>query len=188
MLKTLTVTNENAALLTEDLLKITRQINNGKGSIGVLLKDEQVALMLRETMVNLKNASRETTSILSKVNALVSDFEKNNTTIGVLRDSVVARQLRQIVGNVNQVSIKLKNTTQQIDSMTHQYKNSRSALNYIATESAARDKIDSVLTHLNNAGKLLEEDLKALQGSFLLRGYFKKKEKEKEKEKTTQTK
>lgn len=183
MLKTLTVTNENAALLTEDLLKITHQINNGKGSIGVLLKDEQVAMMLRETIINLKNGSRETTAILLKVNSLLSDLERKNTTIGVLRDSTVAAQIRHTVLTVNEASSMLKNTIQQIDSMAYLYRNSKSALNYFATESVGRNKIDSVLTHLINAGKILEDDLKAVQSSFLLRGYFKKKEKEQTKRK-----
>ncbi len=50
MLKTLDITNKNAALLTADLLKITNEINQGKGTIGVLLKDSLMSKDLKETM------------------------------------------------------------------------------------------------------------------------------------------
>ena len=43
MLNTLDITNKNAALLTTDLLKITKQINEGKGTIGLLIKDSEIA-------------------------------------------------------------------------------------------------------------------------------------------------
>jgi phospholipid/cholesterol/gamma-HCH transport system substrate-binding protein len=53
MLSTLNVTNENAAQLTADLLKITNDINNGKGTIGVLLRDSAMANDLKATIHNL---------------------------------------------------------------------------------------------------------------------------------------
>lgn len=39
MMNTLSTTNENAALLTADLLKITRSLNQGRGTLGKLLND-----------------------------------------------------------------------------------------------------------------------------------------------------
>ena len=39
MLETLNITNENAAMLTADLLKITQEITQGKGTVGMLIQD-----------------------------------------------------------------------------------------------------------------------------------------------------
>lgn len=52
MLKTLDITNKNAALLTADLLKITNEINQGNGTIGILLKDSLLSKDLKETVYN----------------------------------------------------------------------------------------------------------------------------------------
>jgi phospholipid/cholesterol/gamma-HCH transport system substrate-binding protein len=41
-LNTLSKTNNNAALLTENLLTITEEINAGKGTIGLLLNDAEL--------------------------------------------------------------------------------------------------------------------------------------------------
>ena len=64
MLSTLNVTNENAAQLTADLLKITNDINNGKGTIGVLLRDSAMANDLKATIHNLKITSEKTSQTM----------------------------------------------------------------------------------------------------------------------------
>jgi phospholipid/cholesterol/gamma-HCH transport system substrate-binding protein len=38
MLETLDVTNKNAAILTADLLKITQEITQGNGTVGLLIE------------------------------------------------------------------------------------------------------------------------------------------------------
>jgi phospholipid/cholesterol/gamma-HCH transport system substrate-binding protein len=57
--KTLSKTNENAAHLTENLLTITEEINDGKGTVGLLLNDAEVARDLKNHVL-LKISGRET--------------------------------------------------------------------------------------------------------------------------------
>lgn len=54
ILSTLSVTNENAAILTADLLKITKEITQGHGTVGMLINDTTMANDLKETLSNLK--------------------------------------------------------------------------------------------------------------------------------------
>ena len=49
MLSTLNKTNENAALLSADLLKITKQILDGKGTVGTLINDTILAQNIQQT-------------------------------------------------------------------------------------------------------------------------------------------
>lgn len=60
ILSTLSVTNENAAILTADLLKITKEITQGHGTVGMLINDTTMANDLKETLSNLKMASERT--------------------------------------------------------------------------------------------------------------------------------
>ena len=62
MLNTLGVTNKNASLLTIDLLKITKEITQGKGTVGLLIKDSVLSKDLKETMRYLKITGKETVS------------------------------------------------------------------------------------------------------------------------------
>lgn len=53
MMNTLNKTNENAALLSEDLLKITHQILKGEGTIGLLISDTEMAQNVKLTIAKL---------------------------------------------------------------------------------------------------------------------------------------
>ena len=76
MLNTLNVTNENAAILTADLLKITQSILEKEGTFGVLLYDSVLAQDLQLTMQNLKMSS----------NYIMQASKNLNTTINTLDD------------------------------------------------------------------------------------------------------
>ena len=59
MMSTLSITNDNVAELSQELLKITHSINEGKGTLGLLVNDQAMGTDLKETIGNLKNASLE---------------------------------------------------------------------------------------------------------------------------------
>lgn len=59
ILATLEITAGNAAIMSEDLSEIMNKINNGQGTLGRLINDEQIAKNLDATMSNLKTSSRK---------------------------------------------------------------------------------------------------------------------------------
>ncbi len=70
MMNTLNTTNENAALLTADLLKVTRSLTKGEGTLGKLLNDTSMATDLQQTIVNLKLTSINAEQMLTELNAM----------------------------------------------------------------------------------------------------------------------
>src|SRR5574343_408036 len=82
MLKTLSVTNENAAILTSDLIKITKEISAGKGTVGLLLNDADVAQDLKETIHYLKMTSQGTTSSIENLNKIITSLNQKENVIG----------------------------------------------------------------------------------------------------------
>ncbi|WP_316928170.1 MlaD family protein [Gillisia marina] len=75
MLSTLNVTNENAALLTADLLKITNKIIEGKGTLGVLIADTTMAGNIKETIDNLRTTIESTSNTMYKLNKLIAKVD-----------------------------------------------------------------------------------------------------------------
>ena len=94
MLNTLSVTNDNAALLTADLLKITKEIIHGKGSIGLLVNDTIMSGDLKQTLYYLKETSKGASETVLKLNKLIASLDNNNNVIGVLKDTAVAHQIK----------------------------------------------------------------------------------------------
>ncbi|CAM3445777.1 MCE family protein [Flavobacterium longum] len=182
MLKTLSVTNENAALLTRDLLKITNQITQGQGSVGVLLNDQQLAADIKETVRYLKISSQETAASMAQVNKLLASLDRKDNAIGVLKDTAVAGQLKRTVANLEQSSRAVNQTLGKLDAAVAEIKDGESAVNYLTKDPKSARQIDSMMTNINKAAILLQQDLEALKHNFLLRGYFKKQEKKAKKQ------
>ena len=58
IMRSLKTTAENAALASNDIVGIVDKINNGEGTLGRLIKDENMANNIDQTVVNLKKSSK----------------------------------------------------------------------------------------------------------------------------------
>jgi phospholipid/cholesterol/gamma-HCH transport system substrate-binding protein len=182
MLNTLGKTNKNAALLTSDLLKITNEINQGTGTVGLLIKDSNLANDLKQTVHYLKITGQGSSESITKINRLISSLENKDNVIGVLKDTAVANNLKKIVLNLKQTSTQIDNVVNNLDTTIVNIKNGKGAVNYLSNDPELVQKIDSTMTNVNEASLRLNENLEALKHNFLLRGYFRKQEKAKLKE------
>ena len=181
LLNTLSVTNKNAALLTVDLLKITKEITEGKGTLGTLVNDTLMASDLKNTMNYLKMTSKGTTETVENLNKMVMALGDKNNVIGILNDPAVAQKIKNIVANLDQSSQEINKVVINLNGTVSNIKNGNGAINYLSNDPNLVKKIDSTMTNLNKATILLNEDLEAMKHSFLLKGYFKKQEKAKKK-------
>lgn len=184
ILKTLNVTNENAALLTADLLKITSKIEQGNGSVGVLLNDTVMAADMKQMIHYLKITSIETSISVRKLNQLITSLDKDNNVIGVLKDTATAEKIKNIIVKLDQSGTAMNHAVSNLDTLVLEYKEGKGAVNYLIKDPASSQRIDSVLNNVNKSSQLLRENLEALKHSFILRGYFKKLEKAKKQKKS----
>lgn len=194
MLNTLSVTNENAALLTAELLKITKDISYGKGIIGAIIKDSTITDDVKQTLHFLRKTSYESSIALKNINYLVLSLDKKDNLLGTIRDTTLAKQIKNIVSNIETSSQemetvinKLNTTIENANSTVLNVKDGKGVINYLSNDPVLVNKIDhtinnldSTMIQINAAGIKLNENLEALKHNWLLRGYFKKLEKEKE--------
>jgi phospholipid/cholesterol/gamma-HCH transport system substrate-binding protein len=181
MLSTLNVTNENAAQLTADLLKITNDINNGKGTIGVLLRDSAMANDLKATIHNLKITSEKTSKTMDNLNRQIAGLDNKDNVIGVLKDTVVGNKIRHIVTNLDSSSQEITKVVANLNTTISNAKDGKGAINYLSNNPKLVKQIDSTMTNINQASQKLNENLEALKSNFLFRAYFKKQAKAKKK-------
>ncbi len=184
MLETLNVTNENAAMLTADLLKITQEITQGNGTVGLLIRDTLMAQDLKATMNYLRQTSKGTSESVANLNKLITELNRKDNVIGTLNDTVVANRMKKIVMNLEKSSSEIDKVVTNLNATITNVKEGKGALNYLSNDPKLVQQIDSTITNINKASIKLNEDLEALKHNFLFRGYFKKLEKEKAKNKT----
>ena len=108
-------------------------------------------------------------------------MNKKENVIGVLNDSTVANKMKDIIVNLHKTSTGIDKVVSNLNETILNAKDGKGAINYLSNNPNLVKKIDTTITNINEASKLLNQDLEALKHNFLFRGYFKKQEKEKAK-------
>jgi phospholipid/cholesterol/gamma-HCH transport system substrate-binding protein len=183
MLSTLNTTNENAAILTADLLKVTQAMTKGKGTMGRLLNDTLMAADLKQTITNMKNASRDANSTIQRLNEMVDQINFDKSVTGVLlNDTVSGAKMQNMIGNLEKSSMEIAEITKNLNGVIGEIKEGKGALNYLASDTLLVNSLEITIKNIEASSVLFKENMEALKHSFLTRGYFRKLEKEKKKE------
>lgn len=183
MLSTLNVTNENAALLTEDLLKVTASLNKGEGTLGRLLNDTVMGNDLKQTLTNLKYMSREANTTIAELNKIIRQFDTEESVAGVLlADSISGEKLQNLIAHLENASIEIVKTAKNLDSVVGDLKDGKGAVNYLSTDTVLVDQLRNTMQNVDQGVERFNENMEALKHNFLTRRYFRKLEKQKEKE------
>lgn len=182
MLSTLNVTNENAALLTADLLKVTESLKNGKGTLGRLLNDSIMSKNLQQTVVNLKNMSAEANMTLKELNEIIMHINFEESVANVLiSDSLSGQQMEKIMDNLELASNKIVSTSNSLDSLSINLSKGKGTINYLATDTVLVNQLETTMKNIEEGTRRFNENMEALKHNFLTRRYFKKLKKEDEK-------
>ncbi|NLP58679.1 MlaD family protein [Lutibacter sp. B1] len=183
ILTTLNTTNENAALLTSDLLKITTAINQGQGTLGMLITDNELALSLKQTVLNLNKSSAEISTTIKELNNIIKSINYDESLAAVfLSDSISANKMKSVINNLNNSSKNIDSVIANYNAIALDIKNGEGTLNYLVNDSTLVNNIDETVKNIKEGSIRLNEDLEALKHNFLFRKYFKKLERQKKKE------
>ncbi|MEX0289152.1 MAG: MlaD family protein [Flavobacteriaceae bacterium] len=181
MLSTLNVTNENAALLTADLLKVTQSLNQGKGTLGRLLNDTTLANDLQETIVNLRKTSTKTKAVMTELNEIVEGIDFNKSAAGVLlADSVSAVKMQNVIENLESSSVEINRISKDLNVLIGQINAGEGTLGYLAKDTSLVSQLSRTMKNIETGSVSFNENMEALKHNFLTRRYFRKQAKLKE--------
>ena len=182
MMSTLNVTNENAALLTADLLKISQSLNQGKGTLGRLLIDTVMANDLQKTILNLKNISNSAKVTIIEMNKMVAKLNFNESVAGVLlSDTISGGKMKNIIQNLETTSTEIEKMSQNLNSIIGGINDGQGAINYLTKDSLFVDQLQRSIQNIEQGTERFNENMEALKHNFLTRGYFRKLEKKERK-------
>ena len=191
ILATLQENNNNLLRVTNDFKEMVGNLKRGKGTVGAVLTDSVVAENFKRAMKNLERASDNTV----KVTGSVSQFAAKLNTKGTLANELVtdttvfrrlsrsATQLEGAAGSANKTVGTLSQTSENLNRASEKLNNTNSPLGVLLTDQETAKNLRTTLRNLSQGSALLNEDLKAAQSNFLLRGFFKKQAKETAKQK-----
>ena len=183
MLNTLSVTNENAALLTAKLLKVADALADSKGTFGMLIKDTVMSSNLKMTVNQLRITSTEASKAMKELNAIISSINFNESVAGtLLNDSIQAYKVKNIITNLNDSSKDIKTVITNLNETIANVKDGEGALNYLSNDAELVKSIEETMKSINEGTAKFNENMEALKHNFLTRGYFKKLERQEKRE------
>ena len=180
MLNTLNVTNENAAMLTADLLKITQDILEKKGTFGTLLYDTDLASDLKITLHNLRVSSAYISRASENLKVTTDGLENPDVLLYKLsNDTTLSTSIDMTMYNLKKSSEEITNATQQLNELISDIKTEEGAFQTIVYDTALANNLRQSMENISQGTERFNENMAALKSNFLTRKYFKKKAKEK---------
>jgi phospholipid/cholesterol/gamma-HCH transport system substrate-binding protein len=182
ILNTLNVTNDNAALLTHNLLEITEQVKHGQGTISELIYEKKLRDEVVLTFQNLRLTAEKTNTLVQQLNQITTEVNKGRGTIGwLLTDTLTDDQVQTTLVKLQQTGDRLQAVTDSIQLVLRIMREGDGTLPMLLNDSIAANDLRQTFQNLNEGSALLKENMEAMRSNWLLRKYFKDQEKEQKK-------
>jgi phospholipid/cholesterol/gamma-HCH transport system substrate-binding protein len=174
IIKTLQQSNQNILSVTGDFKLLSRKILQGKGTVGTLLADSLMGVQLRASMSNLA----ATTAAAARMSAQLESFTKKVNTKGGLADNlftdtVTFNKAKAAVAQLQQAATSAKEFADNLNQASNKLKSSDNVIGVMLNDPKSAAQLKSTMDNLQKGSVLLNEDLKAAQSNFLLKGFFK---------------
>ena len=183
MLNTLSVTNENAALLTAKLLKVADALADSKGTFGMLIKDTILSSNLKQTINQLRITSFEASKAMKELNGIISSINFDESVAGtLLNDSIQARKVINIISNLDESSKDIKGVITNLNETITNIRDGEGALNFLSNDAELVKSFEETMKSINEGTAKFNENMEALKHNFLTRGYFRKLERQQKRE------
>jgi len=189
MLTTLNVTNENAALLTADLLEVTQALRNGSGMLGQLLYDSTMAKNLQQSFRNLRISTVQSRQAVNRLNEMIQQWQLEQSALTLLMDDPeFSNQIRSVVSNLDSSGQEIRELTGRLNGLVGDLQAGEGTLGLLLKDTVMAEEIRHGLKYLDSGLVKFDENMEALQHNWLTRGYFKKLEREQRKQEKREAK
>jgi phospholipid/cholesterol/gamma-HCH transport system substrate-binding protein len=175
MVNALQENNVNLLSVTKDLKTISKSLVNGEGTLGKLINDNVIYNDIAATTSSLKDASRYSSQLINSLAQYSANLNKKGTLANnLVTDTVVFQAIRASSLRLEQIA---DTATVFMSSLKVAVKNPNTAVGVLLNDKESGALVKTIIQNMESSTKKLDEDLEAAQHSFLLRGYFRKKEK-----------
>jgi len=178
MLKTLDRTNDNLAVITDEVRVLATKLNTPGNAVD-LLTDTLLAADLTTALSELREAATHARSAIQGIDGLMGDVRSGKGALGALvSDPAAEAQVRTMLTNLAHVSDSLQAATADLSRFSGSLNKPGGLAYTLVSDTALALDVRHTLVRLDTGAALLNEDLRALQRNWLFRKYFKEKEKE----------
>lgn len=157
ILNNLNESTKEANKIVKDLAEISGKVNQGEGTIGKLVNNDDLYDNIDKLMTNVANSSTKIDNILSQASGTIN---------------LVSTNIKDLQGSFEDITRNIAEITAKINS-------SQSLVGTLLTDTVFANNIKSVLHNANQTTANLElgsfsfyQNMEALKHNFLFKGYF----------------
>jgi len=194
MVDLLAASNQRIEQITDQLLQITEKINQGQGSLALLLNDATMARHLEQSMAQMAATTQALNTTSQNLAAATTAVNTGKGNLGyLLRDTSLKEQMGQLSNNLDTLinmrtgpvldSITLLATTlaeasRNVQQLTAQLEAGKGIIPTLLSDSSLNNDLQKTLQNLERGTHKLDENMKALQYSWPFKKYFRQQQKQ----------
>ncbi len=168
----------NTSSITDNLKLISARLNKGEGIFGELLRDGPISKDLRQTIAILKTTGENANRVSIEAKKLLNEINTGDGLITkLITDTSYVKTFENTLQNVAKVGANSKKMSEDLRSIIDKMNSHDNAVGVILTDTAFARKLRGTMDNAKTASFKLDENMEALQHSFPLKRYFKKKKK-----------
>jgi phospholipid/cholesterol/gamma-HCH transport system substrate-binding protein len=154
-------TVENSTRASENLMRMSEQILQGEGTLGMLLQDSDMTRRLEELSLNLLRISNEASEAMARLNSPESDIGR------LLHDDGYSRQLENTLQGVDTLMENLRNTSSEIRNAAEALNQGDGILSRLLHDTILAKQADTTILNLNHAIENLTETSEVIRRSWI---------------------
>ena len=178
VLETLSQSNENIKVITDNLKTLTSEINSGDGPVQQLYKNPEMAQELKHSFSNLDAITSKVLNVSATLQQVTSQIQKGNGALGeIISDTTLAKNLSYTFDKLKETSDELIKASGNLNQTIQHANSGKGALNMLLTDTAFSATVQQSMLNIKSASKALDENMEAMKHNFLTKGYFRKQAK-----------
>lgn len=176
MLRTLESTNRNIEQISMNLIEITNNINRSRGTLYTMLMDTNLAGNLSSTLLNIEQISVNLNHFSEALAFMSEDIRQGKGTVGTLMNdsSGVNRNLVETMNHLHASSEKIEEAAGKINSVMEEIKSGKGTASLLINDSSLATNLRRSIQNIDSGTASFNQNMEALKGSFLTRGYFRR--------------
>jgi phospholipid/cholesterol/gamma-HCH transport system substrate-binding protein len=186
MMATLQANNKNLLEITGNFKKISKNIADGRGTIGTLINDKtlvesmQSAVATLQAAVNdIKSTSAQSNEFMGNLVAFSKNLNNENSSIHrLMTDTSIYNSVNGGLAKFNEAATSAAAFADTLKITASKLNQNNSPIGMLLNDNVSADHLRAVFKNLETSSQKLDEDLEALQHNFLLKGFFKHRAKE----------
>ena len=181
MLVVLNKSNQNIAVISEELKTAVIRLNNSE-ALWNILNNKLLPEQLLASVTNIRSATAKANVLAGDLQTIIADVKQGKGSMGqLLTDTAISYHLTEAITKMKTVGDNADSLANELNTLTLSVKNDvnngKGTIHALLKDSLLVQKLNNSLQNIEKGTEGFNENMEALKTNFLFRGYFKKQAK-----------